>query len=369
MNHLGVTVCYQSKTKRPPFIETRYFYQLATEAKKHAIHLTVFSPIEINWQNRTVPAWVIEKSNRWEKRICPLPSLIYDRCYYVNSQHYLKYKPYVQRLMNDPNIRFLGRPLSGKYQTHLILKKCKPLQPFLPETICYHSIEDVTTMLQKYQSVCLKPNGGSHGRGVIKLTPYKENFFVEGRTLHNQPFRTLIKSHKQLAQWITKFIQRTRYIIQPYLQLSTAADLPFDLRILVQKDGNLAWKTTGLAVRVGKAHSLTSNLHGGGTAVPYLPFIKEHFSANTHEQIHKNIQTIISIVPSFIEQNYGPLVELGLDVGIDRNSHVWLLEVNSKPGRSVFLRTGNKEIHHLATSLPILYSKALLQGSRRQESL
>lgn len=365
MNQLGVIVCYQLHHKRPPFLETRYFYQLAMEAKKHTIDLFVFSPKEIDWNRRTVPAWAIEDNRQWAKQMKPLPSLIYDRCYYLNSSHYRQYQPFLNRLRTDPKIRLLGRALSGKYQTHQILSACHQIQAHLPETIRYQSIESMTMMLKKYHDICMKPNGGSHGRGVFRIKPHHKQFFIQGRDLTNQAFQLLIKDPGQLNQWIEKFVGQTRYIIQPYLRLTTVEHLPFDLRILVQKDGNAAWLTTGSAIRIGKAHSLTSNLHGGGTAVSFLPFLQKNYPPRLQEKINQDIQNITTIVPSFIEQNYGPLVELGLDIGIDKSGHVWLLEVNSKPGRSVFLRTGNKEIHDLATKLPILYAKALLHGPRR----
>lgn len=335
------------------------------EGRKHQLELVVFNPKEVNWKTRTVPGWRIHSSKRWEQQICQLPNLIYDRCYYVNRQHYLQYKPFVQKLYHDPQIRFLGRPLSGKYQTYQILQKCSSITAYLPETIRYQSMKSLEEMIQKYHSICLKPNGGSHGRGVIKITPFKRHFLIQGRSLTNEHFQQWIQDPNHLKEWIHKFTQNTRYIIQPYLQLTTPQQSPFDIRILVQKGGDQKWHVTGSAVRVGKAHSLTSNLHGGGNALPFIPFLKENYEKKIQQQIQHQIHRITSTVPTFIEQNYGPLVELGLDIGIDKKGNVWILEVNSKPGRSVFLRTGNKKTHYLAMQLPILYAKSLLRSSRR----
>ena len=61
----------------------------------------------------------------------------------------------------------------------------------------------------------------------------------------------------------------------------------------VQKNENFAWTTTGFAVRVGQSHTITSNLHGGGKAIPFQPFIEKHYP-NRIEKIQTEIKTITS---------------------------------------------------------------------------
>jgi hypothetical protein len=360
---LGIIVCYSHKAKRPPFSEASYFRQLAEEGKPFGISVTVFSPKEINWKTRTVPSWSLNADGRWHHSVQPLPSLIYDRCYYLDSRHYLEYKPYVQRIIQDPHIRLLGRALGGKYQTYEILKQNAEIQPFLPLTIRYQTPQDVIRFLHEHSSVLIKPNGGSHGRGVVAITRMSRGFEVRGRSRSNHAFQYVIKNEEQLKLWVQTFIKDTRYIIQPYLKLYTPDHRPFDLRILVQKNEHREWETTGMALRLGKVDSITSNLHGGGQATSLLPFLNQNYPQHQVPDILKKIETVSSIVPPFIEKHHGPLVELGLDVGIDRQGHVWLLEVNSKPGRSVFLKTGELEIRRRAVRLPMLYARSLLMGT------
>jgi len=363
MKTLGITVSYLAR-KYPPFHEKRYFSQLATEGKKKNIQVFIFDPKKINWNTRTVTGWTVESPQQFTKGIQPIPALIYDRIFYRNRQHFLQYKPHVTRLMNDPNIRFLGHPLKGKYQTYQLLKQSPFLQPYLPETVRYDTIETLHHMLHKHQTICMKPNGGSHGRGVLKISHQKGHYSVTGRNLLNRHFHGRFSNRYQFDHWLQQFVQQTRYIIQPYLTLLTPKGFPFDVRILVQKNEHHTWTTTGAAVRIGPSHTITSNLHGGGKAILFEPFLDKYYSDRI-EPIQTKLTSITSYLPRFIEQNHGPLVELGIDVGIDQQANIWLLEVNSKPGRSVFLQMGKPEIHHLAVQLPIRYAESLLQGSRR----
>jgi hypothetical protein len=145
--------------------------------------------------------------------------------------------------------------------------------------------------------------------------------------------------------------------------LTTPDHRPFDIRILVQKNEHSQWETTGMAVRTGKPNMITSNLHGGGQALTFRPFIDRYYSKETVKKILSKIEWVSAFVPPFIEQHHGQLIELGIDVGIDRDGNVWILEVNSKPGRTIFLRTGEKKIRQRAVQLPMFYAHSLLQGT------
>lgn len=360
---LGIIVCYTRK-KTPPFAEATYFFQLANIARAHQLEVLVFNPRQINWANRTVGAWYIS-NNRWNYSIRSLPLVIYDRCYYTSISHFYLYRPHILRIHRDETVQFLGRALGGKWQTYQMLQANDNIRSHLPDTKIYKGPDSVRALLNKYPAICLKPNGGSHGIGVVSIKRQPTGFAVQGRTKTNQPFIKSIATEKQLLTWIHLFIQKTRYLVQPFLTLQTADGSPFDLRILVQKNHLQQWETTGRAIRIGDGNGITSNLHGGGKALRWEPFLAKHFTAEQGKKIEQQIEQLTKLVPSHIERQHGKLVELGLDIGIDRHAHVWLIEVNSKPGRSVFLRTGDLETRKRSMELPIQYAKALLSQKVR----
>ena len=97
-------------------------------------------------------------------------------------------------------------------------------------------------------------------------------------------------------------------------------------------------EAAGTAVRRGKSGNVTSNLHGGGTAEELLPFLIKEFGQEKSLQIHCTLLEIATQIPAILEQHHGRLAELGIDLGIDSSGDVWILEANSKPGRSAFTR-------------------------------
>ncbi len=356
---LGIIVCMGNKAKMPPFLEANYFVQLARIAKEHQLEILVFDPKQINWINRTVEGWQL-KAGKWERNLRPLPLVIYDRCYYVSAQHFLAYRSHILRIHHDHKVRFLGRALGGKYQTYQMLKQDPKIAEYLPETKLYEQPKQVISELKGNPHLCIKPNGGSHGIGVVSIHHSANGFLLKGRTKLNTPFKKRLQTETQLTRWLKTFIQGTRYLIQPYLFLSTHDEQPFDLRILVQKNGKQSWETTGMAVRIGNTKSITSNLHGGGNATKLDPFLQRNYPEELIHEIKEQIEHLAKIVPTHIEIHHGPLVELGIDVGIDRDGKVWIIEVNSKPGRSVFIRTGEIETRKRSMELPVQYANALL---------
>ncbi|WP_124726908.1 YheC/YheD family protein [Staphylospora marina] len=360
---LGIMISEELKGKHSPFTEAPYFMQLSEEGRRLGIRVIVFDPKFIDWKSRTVPGWSVLPDRRWIRGTEPLPKLVYDRIYYLDSAHYLRYKPFVQKVADDPGIRLLGRALGGKMQTHEILSTHPEIKPFLPPTARYQTPKDVLERLDKFGSVLIKPNGGSHGRGVVAINRTGDKWWVRGRSKANHSFETWFFRLDDFLRWIRDFIGNTRYVIQPFLDLTTADGRPFDVRILVQKNEQFAWETTGMAVRIGNPRTITSNLHGGGQAVKFEEFLAGNYDESLANTIRKNIRFLSRTVPSHIEKNHGPLLELGLDVGIDKKGNVWILEVNSKPGRTVFIRTGELDIRKRAVRLPILYAGALLASS------
>ncbi|MDT2286965.1 hypothetical protein P7H17_14280 [Paenibacillus larvae] len=63
------------------------------------------------------------------------------------------------------------------------------------------------------------------------------------------------------------------------------------------------------------------------------------------------------------------MAELGIDFGISPDSRIWLLEINSKPGRSAFRQLGNPKIFRKAVANPVRYAACLARHSRGQQQV
>ena len=72
-------------------------------------------------------------------------------------------------------------------------------------------------------------------------------------------------------------------------------------------------------------------------------------------------------IPQYLEKTTKRrLVELGLDIAVDRDGRVWILEVNIKPGRSLWRKIDNKEAVDRSIRAPVQYAWYLLKKKKVQ---
>ncbi|WP_199615683.1 YheC/YheD family endospore coat-associated protein [Paenibacillus alkalitolerans] len=345
-----------------PFAESAFFRRLSVAGRRIGIKVYVFSPDWIDWKSRTVRAFAYNHVNKtWIRRSFPLPSVIYDRAFFRTRQQYLWYKSQISKLLSIPGVKLLNLGLTGKWDVYQMLKDDEKIAEALPRTELYRSHSTALSWLNEYGAFVLKPHGGTHGKGVMRVSCVRPGLFeVCGRDGFNRQFRRRFIRTKDLFQWIARVTRGRTYLIQQYLQLATDGGIPFDVRALAQKSGDGSWTVTGTAVRFGPPGSLTSNLHGGGSAGDAIPFLIREYGEEKAASVLESIHELALAIPPVLEQRHGPLVELGIDFGIDRLGRVWVLEANSKPGRSSFRRIGDKNVRVAAVTSPIRYARYVL---------
>ncbi|MCE5171278.1 YheC/YheD family protein [Paenibacillus profundus] len=379
---LGVLECDSQGS--PPFTEAAYCRKLCKIGHKYGVQVVVFSPRWVHWHDLTVSGYVYG-THGWVQRIVPLPSLLYDRCAYSNSNQYRRTRTAIARLIRDANVTLLGIGLRGKWDVYQSLSKEPFLLDILPRTRLFAGAGSLADQLNECGGeLFLKPHGGTHGKSTLHvrrlfgsdasagnerdasvLGAYLQ---LRGRDERNRPIHRTFAHPGEGLKWIARFIGKRKFIVQPYLTLVTQTGEPFDIRILMQKNEKGRWSFTGMAARVGRQHSITSNLHGGGHAVSVVPFLESQFEPEHVQRLVQQLRSYSEIIPPILEARHGRLTEVGLDFGIDREARLWLLEVNSKPGRSVFRQTGEQEAAIKSVENPILYARYVMVRYLRRVS-
>jgi glutathione synthase/RimK-type ligase-like ATP-grasp enzyme len=299
----------------------------------------------------------------WAADSAPLPDLIYDRAFSSTAGQYREHREAVRRMLAVKPIAFMGRGLPGKLTVLAALAQHEELRPHVPVTLPYLGVRQLLQQLREHGAVVLKPAAGTHGKSVIRIAPHGPNgWHIGGRSRSNRSFTLDIGDLQTLSRWLNRFTAGRTYVLQPYLELTTPDDVPFDVRALAQKDGRGQWNVTGLAVRAGTPGGLTSNLHGGGKAESVSLFLASYVDEAARVRIERKLRTLASVVPKLLERHFGRLAELGIDLGVDRSGNVWIIEVNSKPGRAAFLsgKADDADAGTLSVSRPVSYARYLL---------
>ncbi|KOP67000.1 hypothetical protein AMS62_18440 [Bacillus sp. FJAT-18019] len=367
---MGVMVC--RRPGFPPFAEKEYLGKLSSQAKRLGVQVFVFCPDGdstvrgIRDPVNQIQGYHYNPADGWGMGTFSAPELIYDRCLHRNGDETASASEFLNRLLQQGSMLW-SRGLPEKMKVHQFLKRFSALKPHLPATIRYTGAESLNRALLTFRSgIFMKPSGGSHGRHTLYLSFIEDQKIkLHGRDRRNCMFEQTI-TLQQMDEWVRHFTGTRRFIIQPFLRLLNRKGNPYDLRSLVQKNDRGLWSITGIAVRQGAEHGLTSNLHGGGTAYPALPYLTSDFGDEKALKIIRTIRHLSDQLPPLLEEGFGRLGELGIDFGVDTQGRVWILEVNSKPGRRAFTLTGDAHAARLSIEHPIQYARYLLLRQLRR---
>jgi len=360
MRRLRLGILIDPPSSGGPPLPWRYA-RMSRWGRRLGMEVCLFSAAGIDWEAMRTDAFLCESGDsRWTMRPVPLPSLVYDRTFPRHAAARRAAREAVRKL-TARGVRVLGSGLPGKWKVYRILYESETLRPLLPNTAPLSNADELSGWLAAHRAVFLKPEGGSQGRGCLRIDPLPGGgYALTGRDLRNRRFRLSAGTRDQAAALALRLIRSRRYVVQPALTLFSSEGHPFDIRVLVQRNGSGRWQITGTAVRIGDPEGATSNLHGGGTAREARSFLEREFGEPAASRVLSLIHSAAMAVPERIERAFGGFCEFGIDFGVDRSGNVWLLEVNSKPGRTAFSLSGQREEGIRALLNPLLYARRLL---------
>ncbi|MBM7659951.1 glutathione synthase/RimK-type ligase-like ATP-grasp enzyme [Bacillus mesophilus] len=313
--------------------ELAYFTEVATALKGKGLSFFRFTPLDIDPSTELVHGLTYnESTEEWESDVFPIPDYLYDRCFYQPEPSSKKAEPIVKWLKQRPGTCFLGYGLPNKWEVYQSICEQNSISSYLPTTIQIENFQQLKTLLRKEKSIMIKPVNGSQGNGVIHIQLLAKEITVHtqkrGKSIHKS-----FANQLDFKRFIDSLLRETSFIGQNFLPLQHK-EKPFDIRILLQKNEQGDWIEQGRGVRMGCEKGIVSNLHNGGEVIPF-PVILSYYQSPIKELIQEEINSIIKLIPPLLEERFGRLFELGLDIGVTEEGAVWLLDINSKPGRKV----------------------------------
>jgi hypothetical protein len=339
--------------------EHEYATEIAKRASLYGIEMYRFTPLSIDPLTEKVHGEQFNsESQSWVPCTFDIPNFIYDRCFYHRDSRSKKSKPIVQWLKKRPDITFLGNGFPSKWELYSRLHAHPLLSPYTVKTTKAASIHDFIDCLKAEKNIILKPETGSCGRGIYMVKQTKNSIVIQDTA--KEKSTRVVKSKAELTDWIKTLLRTQSYLCQPLLSLRTPSGQPFDVRLLLQKNENNEWTERGRGVRIGEKGTFIANISAGATIIPFA----EWFSKIPKPQqvlINDGMDTILSALPYYLDEQFGPLFEIGLDMGVTPEGAVWILDINSKPGRKVVVETAPHEAEKLYHA-PLRYCRYLAEG-------
>ncbi|MDT9719087.1 YheC/YheD family protein [Paenibacillus sp. ClWae2A] len=352
---LGIMTLYLNEHRA---LEERSVYRrMILEGRKRGLDIYVFTPADVHPGGKQIEAMVFHEGKGWSREWRSFPDLIFDRCRIQRNRRFQQLLAFREKY---GHLLFLNRPLRNKWTIHQTLLQKANFREHLPETALFQDMSDVNRMLKVSSLVYLKPINGTGGRGILRIERSNNEantVLVQGRD-QKRRIITPRKVHlSRLGSLLQHWNMKDKYLVQKGIQLQLPNGRVHDYRMLVQKNGEGQWELTGCAGRMGAEKSVTSNLHGGGQAIAMDRLMKQWIEDDDlREEINMTAEKFGIDVASFLEDTYGDLCELALDLAIDRSGRIYLLEVNPKPAREVFARIGERDIYYKAITQPLEYA-------------
>nr|WP_206529793.1 YheC/YheD family protein [Brevibacillus sp. SYP-B805] len=338
------------------FAEAAYFRALIRHGRRLGADVFLFSPRDVNTARQEVNGFVPDVRKGWKEKRFRWPDVVIDRYRWYPLAKHDDYLPFRRREL----FRYASSRFANKWRVYHVLAADETARRWLPEARIY-SRRNVAYMLKAYGNVYIKPTHGSGGRSIVKLERRKNGYAFLGRTRLQGKRVLILPTLPALLRRLDRWVEREKqgneaFFVQQGLHLELLPGRHVDMRLLIQKDGEGIWRVTGMGARIGDVKSSTTNLHGGGSAVSAAGFLLERFGEEKAEMIVRECMRLARRIVDVLEHHYGPMMEFGIDIGVDVAGNVWLIEVNPKPGREIFRKIGQMERYRLAMQRPLEYA-------------
>lgn len=227
-----------------------------------------------------------------------------------------------------------ARRVFSKWKKTLVLQKTS-LKRYIPETAVYSSSQ-LDEMLNRYEMVYVKPDTGTHGKGVMRAKKRSQTSFELREGVSTQSFNSMDQLHTRIKSRIGKRM----YLVQQGIHMMTHHGRKFDLRVLVQKNLSNKWEAMSIVGRKAAAKKIVTNINNGGKMESLDVLMRPHMNESSIQQLRRELNQLGLSVGKQLSKNYKGLKELGLDIALDRSMRPWILEVNTRPAIYVY-RTFN----------------------------
>jgi len=220
-----------------------------------------------------------------------------------------------------------------------VLEQDPSLREMIPETEWY-SRRNLEGMLERYDTVYVKPDKGGGGVGILRIEKraadrFRVYFRTRSKEVDRRRLYTVVESC---------FSAEKRYLIQQGIDLALYRGSPFDLRILLQKP-NRRWIVSGMVAKVAASGRFVTNYSRGGHPLP----VETALAAVVRDPLEKErmiqeLHRMAERVAGVLNARFSGIRELGIDVGMDRERRLWIFEVNTRPQFKMFSKIGRRDV-------------------------
>lgn len=321
--------------------------------------LYVFCGRGIDPQNQLITGYYYDiVKKKWKPGVFPYPDTVFDRCYpnAYRSHNLLEKEIGLGKIFNK-------KSMIDKVDFATTLNDDPDLKNHIAETRLLHSETDLQYLLDKSESVFLKPTNAMKGIGIVVASKAADGWLECLYTVKGENFTKHISSPGEIHDVLKAACGRERpYIVQQAIQRMEYKGGPFSIRTWAMKNGKGKWAVPGMFAKGSFGASFLTNFTAGAKLIPLQELYNDILPrlSMTQDQFYKLVEHLTLKTAKVLDEKYGPLGELGFDIVFDNNGKPWIIEANGNPGSiPIFMQTDYPAWRHLVYQYPLAYATHL----------
>lgn len=320
---------------------TPYFRSVMRAAASRGMMAVVFRPQALRAAGRQLEAWALVKGVVTRVSV-PWPDVVYNRIPNRGGE-LLRSTRSCRRSLERASIPVFNSRFFHKWRIHRLLRRDERAAKYLPETQPMSNMQQVWHFLNRYSAAYLKPNGGSKGKGIVRVRRTRGQGYLVAFRRGGHNYQQACASWSVAVPLIRRAMHQRSYVVQEGIPLASYYGKPFDVRVTLYKNAKRDWIPCGPTAKIAGPGSITTHVANGGRIIPLMRALR-HVFGNRAEEVRGRIETAAIDLALAVERVTNlELGEIGLDIGLTAQGRVAMFEANSKPGRAVFAASWNRD--------------------------
>ena len=250
-------------------------------------------------------------------------------------------------------------PMFSKWDMYQLLKSRYPQH--LPETKVYEDPQTIKEMIEKYQTIYIKPIHGRLGRSIFQAEKSSSGYTIRYK-MKRKPKVRLYRTEKSFLLFFQQLIDPGDYLIQATIPLMRHNQSLIDFRVMMAKNHQGDWQTSGIFARYGASGSIVSNITAGGRAELADKTLQKVWKLTNRQisEVKQDITELCRNVLAVIEAEGYHCGNIGVDIGIDQNLSLTIIEINNQnPDPYIAKRAKRSPEFYKHRYLNMMYAKKL----------
>ncbi|KIL40074.1 hypothetical protein SD70_16280 [Gordoniibacillus kamchatkensis] len=229
----------------------------------------------------------------------------------------------------------------AKWKLHRFYARNSYIARYLPPTAML-TPNSLQRFMDAYKTVYIKASTVHTGKGIVKVWRTERGYRyvqVKGRASFSPSLQDLYRKLRQANP-------RRSYIVQKAIDLAEVNGRPFDIRVMMMRDGNRNWQYAGMVAKVAGPGSVVSNVRrGGGYVMTVGSALRQSLRCGPEriERIKKELITLSHAIMRYSEKYPFFSFQCGIDLAVDKNGRIWIIEVNlHNPSHGLFNKLSDK---------------------------